>query len=62
MDDYLNGIDEDLWRCFKSGNYRLVMLEEIDTEILLMIWLYEKVNRKKMRRNLMVNYVVLFLQ
>lgn len=29
MDDYLTGIDEDLRRCIKSGNFRPSMLNEV---------------------------------
>ena len=29
MEDYPNGIDEDRWRCIKSGSFRSSMLAEI---------------------------------
>ncbi|CAI9287576.1 unnamed protein product [Lactuca saligna] len=31
MEDYLNEIDEDLWRCITSGNYRPRKLEQVTT-------------------------------
>lgn len=31
MENYLNGIDEHLWRCITNGNYHPLMLEQVGT-------------------------------